>query len=134
MNLRKKKELAKRTLKTGKKRIIFLSSRLDEIKEIITKKDIRDLQRDGAIIVQKIKGRKTSKKKYKKRGPGKIKKRVNKRKQEYVKLTRKLRRYVAEMKNQGQLSKKEISEIRKKIRNKDFKSKTHLKEHIKELK
>ena len=134
MNLRKKKSLAIRTLKVGKERIVFLQSRLDEIKEAITKQDIRDLQKEGAILVKEIKGRKKIKRKSKKRGPGKIKKKVNKRKQEYVIMTRKLRRYVAEMKKQGKLSPEEIKDIRNKIRNRIFKSKAHLKTYIGGLK
>ena len=58
MNLSKKKSLAVKTLKVGKDRIVFLKPRLDEIKEAITKQDIRELQKEGAIIVKGIKGRK----------------------------------------------------------------------------
>jgi len=65
MNLSKKKELAKRTLKIGKSRIVFLESRLSEIKEAITKQDIRDLKREGAIIIKNIKGRRKVKKRKK---------------------------------------------------------------------
>ena len=130
MNLGKKKALAARTLKVGKKRIVFLNSRLSEIKEAITKQDIRDLKSDGAIIVKEIKGKKVKAKKAKKRGPGKIKKNVSKRKQKYVILTRKLRKHVAEMKKQDKISKEESNDIRKKIRNKFFRSKSHLKEYI----
>tara|TARA_Y100000310_G_scaffold167546_2_gene167368 strand:+ start:10060 stop:10461 length:402 start_codon:yes stop_codon:yes gene_type:complete len=130
MNLRKKKELATRTLKVGKKRIVFLNSRVKEIKEAITKQDIRDLKDEGAIIVKEIKGKRKKEKKSKKRGPGKIKKNVNKRKQEYVVHTRKLRKYVAERKKQENISKKESEDIRKKIRNRFFRSKSHLKEYI----
>lgn len=130
MNLSNKKALAIRTLKVGKERIVFLQSRLDEIKEAITKQDIKDLQKEGAIIVKDIKGRRKIKKKGKKRSVGNIRKKVNKRKQEYVIMTRKLRKYVVEMKKQEKLSKEEISDIRKKIRNKAFKSKAHLKTYI----
>lgn len=130
MNLGKKKKLAVRTLKVGENRIIFLHSRLNEIKEAITKQDIRDLKNDGAIVIKEIKGKKRKVKKSKKRGVGKIKKNVSKRKQEYVILTRKLRKYVAEMKNQEKISKEEFKDIRKKIRNRFFRSKSHLKEYI----
>ncbi len=133
MNLAKKKSLAIRTLKVGKERIIFLKSRLSEIKEAITKQDIRDLHKDGAILVKEIKGRKKVKKNTKKRGMGSIRKKVNKRKQNYVIMTRKLRRYVAEMKKQGKLSPEDIKNIRNKIRNKIFKSKAHLKKYIEGL-
>jgi large subunit ribosomal protein L19e len=131
MNLKKKKALAKKTLKLGNKRIVFLKPRLEEIKEAITKQDIKDLHNDGAIIIKNPKGRKKIRKRKKARGPGKIKKKVNKRKQDYVVLTRKLRKHVREMKKQGKISKEEATEIRKKIRNKLFRSKNHLKEQIK---
>ncbi len=130
MNLGKKKLLAARTLKVGKERIVFVQSRLSEIKEAITKQDMRDLQKEGAIIIKEIKGKRKIKKKSKKKSDGNIRKKLNKRKQEYVKMTRKLRSYVAEMKKQGKLSKEEISDIRKKIRNRIFRSKAHLKEYI----
>ena len=130
MNLRKKKLLAKRALNVGNARIIFLQSRLDEIKEAITKQDIKTLQKDGAIIIREIKGRRKIMKKKTKRGPGKRKKNVNTRKRDYIILTRKLRKHVADMKIKGIITKEEGTEIRKRIRNKVFRSKSHLKEHI----
>lgn len=126
MNLAKKKALAARTLEVGKGRIIFVNARLNEIKEAITKQDIRDLNKEGAILIKGIKGRKRNINKKKKRSVGNVRKKVNKRKQEYVKLTRKLRKYVATVMK----DKKEIKEIRKKIRNKSFRSLAHLKELI----
>lgn len=133
MNLRNKKELAKRTFNIGKNRIVFLKSRLEEIKEALTKQDIRDLKQDGAILIKDIKGRKKVKKRKTRKGPGKIKKKIKTRKQDYVIMTRKLRRYVAEMKKQGKLSPVEVKDIRKKIRNRIFRSKAHLKQYIGEL-
>ncbi len=133
MNLGKKKELAARTLKVGKERIAFVQSRLNEIKDAITKQDIKDLNKDGAIEIKEIKGRKKIVKRKRKRSYGKIKKKVKTRKQDYVIMTRKLRTYVAGLKQQGSLSKEEVEDIRKKIRNKHFRSKAHLKEYIKGL-
>ena len=129
MNLSKKKNLAARTLKVGKERIVFLESRIKEIKEVITKQDIRDLKNEGAIIVKEVGGRKKKTEK-RRRSPGKIKKRVNKRKQEYVKITRKLRKYLAEIKKGDKISKENYYDIRKKIRNRFFRSKSHLKEYL----
>ncbi len=127
MNLSKKKDLAIRTLKVGRERIVFLKSRLDEIKDAITKQDIRDLHKDGAILIKEVKGRKKNVKKKKRRTAGNVRKKVNTRKQDYVKSTRKLRKYVAEMKKQGKLSKEDAGEIRKKIRNRIYRSLAHLK-------
>lgn len=130
MNLLKKKKLASRTLKIGSKRISFVNSRLEEIKEIITKQDIRDLVKEGAIIIKDICGRKKNITKKRKRSVGNIRKKVNKKKQEYVKATRKQRKYVGEMRKQGKITREESIEIRKKIRNRNFKSAANLKEHI----
>lgn len=133
MNLRKKKILAAKTLKVGKERIVFLNSRLDEIKEAITKNDIRDLYKEGAIFIKEIRGRRKKIKISKKRSVGNVKKNVSKRKENYVILTRKLRKYLKEIEKQGQVTREEKIEIRKKIRNKSFKSQANLKEYLKNL-
>lgn len=132
MNLKKKKSLAVRTLGVGIERIKFLKPRLDEIKEAITKQDIRDLHKDGAIKIKPIKGRRKNTKRKTKRSTGNIKKKVNKRKEEYVIITRKLRKYLAGVKEK--ITEKEKKDIRKKIRNKIFRSKAHLREYIGGLK
>jgi len=133
MNLSKKKELAKRTFGVGEDRIVFVESRLNDIKEAITKQDMRDLRQDKAIIIKEKKGRKKVIRKRRRRSTGNIRKKINTRKRDYVILTRKLRKYVLEIKNQGKISKEEVNDIRKKIRNKAFRSKSHLKEHIEGL-
>ncbi len=133
MNLSKKKQLASKVLKTGKKRIHFNSENLAEIKEAITKQDIKDLYKEGIITIKPIKGRKRIKKRKTKRGPGKIKKKVKKRKQTYVKITRKLREYLRHLKKQGIITNELFLELRKKIRMRDFRSKAHLKEHLEGL-
>jgi large subunit ribosomal protein L19e len=130
MNLRAKKQLAANTLGVGKGRIIFVNERLEEIKEAITKQDMRNLQKDGAIIIREVKGRSKNVNKGKRRHIGKVRRKVNTRKQDYVIMTRKLRKVLAEKKSKGELDIKEIKELRKKIRNKMFRSKAHLKEYI----
>ena len=130
MNLAKKKKLAARALGVGETRILFLAPRLEEIKEAITKQDIRDLKEDGAIIIRDVKGKKKIVGRKRKRKAGKIKVKVNKRKKEYVAMVRKQRKYVAELKRTGKLGKEEVSDLRKKIRNKFFRSKAHLREYL----
>jgi len=132
MNLRKKKELAARLLKIGKDRIVFVQSRSEDIKEAITKQDIRDLVQDKAIVIKEIKGRTKIRKKAR-RSTGNIRKKVKTRKQDYVIMTRKLRGYVNELKKKGNLTREEVIEIRKRIRNKAYKSKANLKEYIEQL-
>ena len=57
MNLKTKKMLAQKVLKVGKERIVFLKPRLEEIKEAITRQDIRQLYDEGMIKIKEIKGR-----------------------------------------------------------------------------
>jgi ribosomal protein L19E len=117
-------------LKVGKDRIVFVKPRLDETKEAITKQDIRDLKNEGAIIVKPIKGRTKNTKRKVRKSVGNVRKKVDTRKKDYVIMTRKLRKYVAEMKKQGKLSREEVKDIRNKIRNKGFKSKANLRDYI----
>lgn len=133
MNLSKKKALAAKALKVGKNRIQFNIEGLSEIKEAITKEDIKILKQEGIITIKPIKGRQKIKKRKTRRGPGKIKKKVNNRKQTYVKITRKLRGYLKELKNRGVLDKELYWKLRKRVRMKDFKSKTSLKDYLKSL-
>ena len=52
------------------------------------------------------------------------------RKQEYVKITRKLRNYVSELKKENKISEEDYKRLRKEIKTRDFKSKSQLKEHL----
>lgn len=130
MNLTKKKALAAKVLKVGKNRIMFVDTRLDEIKEAITRQDIVDLHSAGAIKVKDKKGRKKVKKRKHRRGIGKVKKKVKKRKQEYVKTTRKLRTFAKFLKKTGKINSEGYKKVRKKIRARDYKSKRHLNDSV----
>jgi len=129
-NLIKKKQLAAKTLGVGKNRIHFNSESLSEIKEAITKQDIKELYSEGIISIKPVKGRRKIVRRKTKRGPGKIKKTVNKRKQIYVKITRKLRAYLKGLKSLGIINNELYIDLRKKIRMRVFRSKAHLKEYL----
>lgn len=131
MNLNKKKELAARTLNVGLGRILFNSQRLNDIKEAITKQDIKDLKADGAIFIKEIKGRRKHVKRKTRRRIGSRKKKVMGKKRVYVILTRKLRRYLALLKKQGSLSQENFLSLRKKIKTNTIQSLAQLKEIIK---
>ncbi len=134
MNLRNKKELAAKVLGVGKERIVFLAESLEEIGESLTRKDIRELKKSGAIIIKEKSGRRKVKKRKNKRGPGKIKKKIKKRKEEYVKITRKLRKYLKNLKDKGEIEKENYWKIRKLIRNRKFNSLAQLKRYLEEQK
>jgi len=130
MKLDSKKNLAVKTLGVGKSKIVFNTDRLDEIKEAITRQDIKDLVSSGAISIKENKGRKTNVKRKHRKGEGNIKRKVKNRKQEYVKMVRKLRNYVKELVKQGKVDKETSKELRKQIRNRKFKSKRNLRDNI----
>lgn len=130
MNLQKKVGLSIRTLGVGRSRIIFNKERLNEIKEAITKQDIRDLVRDGAIIITNISGRKAIQKRKTRRRQGSIRKKVANSKTEYMIITRKLRRYLAHLKKTGNITNEKYRKLRTEIRTRAFKSLSSMKERI----
>src|SRR3989338_2852108 len=133
MNLGKKKILAAKTLGVGLGRITFNNERLAEIKEAITKQDIKDLYRDGAISVREIKGQRKIERRKLRRRPGSIKKKIRNRKRSYMMITRKSRAYIGQLRKQGKLSTEDFMLLRKEIRARMFKDRVHLKERIKSL-
>ena len=133
MDLSKKKSLAARTLGVGEGRIRFNVKNIDEIKEAITKQDIRDLVSNKAIFVNEIRGKK-AKKPRKRARAGSIRMRPNNRKREYIILTRKLRAYLSEIRKHETINKEEFLTLRKGVRSKIFRSKAHLKEYIQLMK
>jgi large subunit ribosomal protein L19e len=132
MQLSKKKALAANVLNVGTGRIIFAESHLSEIKEAITRQDILDLHKSGAIQIREIKGRKKIEKRKNRRRVGKVKKKVNKSKKEYVTVTRKLRGFLKHLSKRNLVDKEKYRETRKMIRAKRFRSKRHLKETLEE--
>lgn len=134
MKLDKKKNLAAKVLKVGKGRIVFVEPRLPEIKEAITKEDIRGLKKDGAIMVKEIRGRKGKPKRKAKRSMGNIRKKAKNTKREYMIMARKQRAYVAKLKEKKSLEREEIKDIRNKIRNRHFRSLAQLKDYVGGLK
>ncbi|MFA4960532.1 MAG: 50S ribosomal protein L19e [Candidatus Pacearchaeota archaeon] len=133
MQLTKKKNLAAKVLGVGKNRIIFSQENLTEVKEAITRQDILDLHKSGVIQIKEIKGRKKVEKRKNKRRTGKVKKKVNKTKQEYVVITKKLRGILKNLSKRNLIDKDKYREARKMIRARKFKSKRHLKESLEEM-
>jgi len=130
MNLRKKKALAAKTLGVGIDRIVLNNERLSEIHELITRQDIRDLHVSGAIAIKLIKGRSKKQKRKTRRRYGSIKKKIKNGKTHYIRLTRKLRAYIEEMRKQNKITEEQYKTIRKQIKASVFRSKSHLKEII----
>ena len=130
MKLERKKELAARSLGIGKTRLVFNPERLDEIKEAITKQDIRDLLNNRAIIIKEIKGRRKVRVRKMRRGVGSVRKKVLNKKTRYVKLTRKLRSNLSQARKKG-MSREKYIQLRKEIKASAFKNLAHLRERFK---
>ena len=133
MQLAKKKALAAKVLKVGQQRIMFVNENLPEIKEAITRQDILDLHKAGAIKIKEVSGRKKIVKRKHRRRTGKIKAKVNKSKQEYVILTRKLRKFTRGLLRSNKIDNEKGKEIRKMIRAGRFRSKRHLNESLENI-
>lgn len=133
MDLKKKKILASKTLSVGIKRISFDSEHLAEIKEAISKQDIRDLYGQGIISIKEIRGRRRVEKRKTRRKKGSIRKMVRGGKRKYIILTRKFRAYILELRRKNLISPEIYKKIRKEIRASIYKSKAQMKEHIDNL-
>lgn len=143
MTIKSRKRIAARILKVGINRVKLDPYRLDDIKEGITKEDIRELIKEGAIKADKIKGvskgrfrkRLLQKKKGMRKGPGSRRgKRVAKKrgKAVWMKKVRVLRRVLSEHKKE--ISKEAYWRLRTEIKANTIKDKKNLLERIKEMK
>lgn len=143
MELRVQKRLAAQVMKCSEKRVIFDPSRLDEIKEAITKVDIRNLIKDGAIVrrakkgVSRFRARKIrlQKSKGKRKGHGSRKgtfgARSN-RKSRWVAHVRLQREFIRELKNKKIINNEIYRNLYMKIKGGFFRSKRHIKLYMEE--
>lgn len=130
MKLEGKKAFVAKVLGVGKARVVFNTTRLSDVKESLTRQDIRDLVSQGAITVKEPQGRKQVQKRKLRRRVGSIKKRPINKKREYMTITRKLRAFIAHLKKQGKISDEKYQSLRKEIRARNFNNLAHLKENI----
>ncbi|MEM4271507.1 MAG: 50S ribosomal protein L19e [Candidatus Pacearchaeota archaeon] len=131
MKLERKKAFAARVLGVGKGRISFNINRLSDIKEALTRQDILDLLKDGAIIIKEIKGRAKVKKRKTRRRAGSKRHTEKEGKRRYISITRKLRKYASELLSQGKITKEQYNKLRQEIKSRSFRDKPHFKERVK---
>jgi large subunit ribosomal protein L19e len=121
MKLTSQRRLAGKIFNTGIRRVWFDPFRLADISEAITRQDIAELIKDGAIKVLPVKGRKRRSGKERerryakgrKRGTGRIKKAMKDRKGDYMRRIRKIRNYLKRLKQDKKIGKKEYGKIRR---------------------
>ncbi|MBW2974224.1 50S ribosomal protein L19e [Candidatus Woesearchaeota archaeon] len=141
MKLNNQKRLAAQLLKCSKKRIKFDNDRLSDIKEAITKADIKDLINDKAIKkvhakgVSRVRARKrlVQRKKGKQKGRGSIKGAKNARlprKREWINKIRSQRKLLSELKEKKIIDDALYSELYLKSKGNFFRSRRHIKLYL----
>lgn len=137
------RRLAGQILKCGENRIRFDPSRLDDIKEAITKTDIRSLIKDGAISKKRLlntskfwaRKRKTQKIKSRQKGYGSRKGRKTARltpKRVWIDKIRLQRKFIRSLKEKDSITSAAHHELYMKSKGGFFRSLRHLKLYLKE--
>lgn len=135
------RRLAARVMNVGLNKVWFDPSRLNEIKEAITKLDIESLIKDGAISKKPFKGvkrragrvRQKRKKRGRGRGIGKRKKMVKQKKKAYMIKIRNLRAYIKALRKKGIINYAKENKLRRLAKAGVIKNKKSIEEKIKEL-
>ena len=143
MQLKIQKRLAAQILKSSKNDIWLDSNRLDEIKDAITKADIKSLIKDNAIKAKKISGiskyrtrkRKKQKNKGRRSGAGSIKggkrARLNK-KEGWINRIRIQRKFLQALRDKNIINKSSYRLLYRKSKGGFFRSKRHIKIYMQE--
>lgn len=145
MNLKNQKKLAASIKKDSRKRVKLDQSRLEDIKESITKADIKGLISEGAIVINKkrgtSKGRIRKKKEQKRKGRQKgVGSRKGKhtarlpRKEEWMNKIRKLRKFIKKLIEKDKITIKTKQSLYRKSSGGYFRNLRHLKMYIQENK
>ncbi|GIU71426.1 MAG: 50S ribosomal protein L19e [Candidatus Nitrosocaldaceae archaeon] len=142
VNLRKKRELAARTLGVGIERIKFDPNYLDDIADAITREDIRSLVTARTILVKKKEGTSRGRfrikhEKAKKRGRGKGSMEGKKtartgKKEAWVRKVRTLRKHLKIMKDRNEIDKDKAKLLYRRIKGGQVRSVAHLRELAKD--
>ena len=143
MELKNQKQLAAKVLKTSSKHIRFDSTRLEDIKESITKIDIRSLIKDKAISAQPVKSAskyhtrkaKSQKRKGRQSGQGKRKGKSSARlpqKKFWMASIRLQRAFLKELKEKSLIDAKTYKSLYAKASGGFFRSKRHIKLYLEE--
>jgi len=145
MKLQVQKRLAASILKRSKSKVVINTSRLEDVKEAITRFDIKSLIKDKAITAKAVKGPskvrarkiKIQKAKGRRSGPGSRKGKATARlskKESWMTRVRKQRLFLKELKDKGMLDSATYRNLYNKSKGGYFRSKRHIKLYIEENK
>lgn len=143
MRLTVQKRLASQLLKCSPDHVWIDPSRLEDIKEAITKQDIRNLINNGLIVKKQIKGssrvrarqQHAQKKKGRRRGQGSRKGTENarlSRKREWIQKMRVQRTFLRELRDKKIIPVEDYRELVRKSKGGFFRNKRHIKLYISE--
>ncbi|MCX8179479.1 MAG: 50S ribosomal protein L19e [Candidatus Aenigmarchaeota archaeon] len=133
--LRLQRRLAASILKVGETKIWLDPSRYEDIKNAITRKDIKKLIEKGYIKKRKDKIPFPEKKVRKKQGPGSRKGKLGARKDKkraWINTIRALRKMLKELKNDGKIDKETFKLAYRLAKAGTFRSRAHLKLYLKQ--
>jgi large subunit ribosomal protein L19e len=143
MKLTIQKRLAASVLKCSKKKIVFDTERMDELKESITKADIKKLITDYAIAKKKengpsrVRARELKKKKVRgqRKGQGSRKGKTNARdnkKRIWINHVRKQREFLKSLRDKEKINTKDYRMLYRRVKGGFFRNLKHLKMYITE--
>ena len=143
MKLRNQKRIAAQLLKVGKKHVQFDQDNLSEIKEAITKADLRSLVGQGVIRLKqyqsqshsRVKKRAEQKRKGRRKGQGSREGNATARlpsKREWINKVRLQRDLLVLLKEKGMISNKVYREMRAKVKGGFFRTRKHIALYLKE--
>lgn len=143
MNLRKVKRIAADVLKCGINRVQFDTERNEDIKEVITKADVKRLIKDNAIkaaplkSTSRVRARKTAvqKRKGRRRNAGSVKGKFNARlnsKKAWMNGVRAQRALLKELAGKELITKSDYHSLYSKVKGGFFRSKRHIKLYLDE--
>lgn len=139
MTVVNKKRLAAQILKVGINRVRIDPERVQDVKDAVTKDDIRRLIKEGAIWTEPVKGTSTVRKKMRKRkgrGPGSKKgtkgARMGK-KERWIRQVRALRRYLRALKERRAITNETFKVLYKKVKGGELRTIRRLKEVLAEM-
>ncbi len=143
MKLHKKTDLAAKILKCSPRRVRFDPARLTEIKEAVTKFDMRNLIKKGAITKKPIQGvaqfrvrkKKVQKSKGRQKGPGSRKGKATARlkpKRDWMNTIRAQRTVLKRLREGNHIDNQTFTALYRKAKGGFFRSARHIKLYIKE--
>ncbi len=144
MTLRTQRRLAAALLKAGRKRVWIDPEAEEEVREAVTREDIRRLIREGVIQAKQKRGissyrrkkQMQQKRKGRRRGHGSRKgskyARLSK-KERWMRSVRSLRRLLRELRDEKKLSRRNYRKLYMMVKGGAFRSKAHLRSYLSEM-